>query len=174
MYLRIRRLSSLALLLVPFSVLAQADSATEMTFEGGVLNTVHEINLHLIAAGRLATARGSSVAIQQFGAELVADHGLADEQVVALAARTNVILPSTAAPQGDSLQQLSILSGEAFDRAFLKMMVEDNDKAIAMVQAAQPRVSSAPLTAFLRKLLPTLQKHRDTAMALSKGLRAER
>jgi putative membrane protein len=174
MHSSLRRLSSLALVLVPLCVLAEPDSATEMTFEGGVLNTVHESNLRFIAAGRLATARGGSVAIQQFGADVVTDHGLADEQIIALAARTNVILPSTAAPEGDSLQQLAILSGDAFDRAFLKMMVDDNDKAIVMVQSAQPRVSSAPLTAFLKSFLSTLQKHRETALALSKSFRAQR
>jgi putative membrane protein len=171
-YSRIRRLSSLAVLLVPVSVLAQAGSATEMTFEGGVLNSVHESNLRYIAAGRLATSRGTTAAIQQFGAEVVTDHGLADEQVAALAAKTNVILPSTAAPAGDSLQQLSILSGEAFDRAFLTMMVDDGNKSIAMVQGAQPRVSSAALTAFLRNFLVTLQKHRDTAVALGKSFKS--
>jgi hypothetical protein len=30
-------------------------------------------------------------------------------------------------------------------------------------------VSNAPLAAFLKKLLPILQSHRATAMALSKG-----
>jgi putative membrane protein len=168
----IRRFTSLALLLAPVTVLALADSATEMTFEGGVLNTVHESNLRYIAAGRSATSRGTTAAIRQFGADLVADYGLADEQVSALAAKTNVILPSAAAPAGDSLQQLSILTGPAFDRAFLAMMVDDSDKSIAMVLGAQPRVSSAALTAFLRNFLVTLQKNRDTAIALGKTFKS--
>jgi len=172
MHSRIRLLSSLALLLAPLSVMAQANSATEMTFEGQLLNTLHEANLMEIAAGRLALTRGTTAAIQQYGAQLVADHSLADDQVAAMAAKANVILPSTAAAQDDGLKQLGILTGEAFDHAFIKMMVADHDKAISLVQNAQPRVSSPQLTAFLRQLLPTLEKHRDAAIALSKALRS--
>lgn len=172
MHPRRHRLSFLALLLVPLSVMAEAGSATDMTFDGQLLNTLHESNLMEMAAGRLATVRGTSAGVRQFGADLVADHGLADEQVIALAAKMNVILPSTAAPQEDGLKQLASLSGDAFDRAFLKMMVDDHAKAISLVQGAQSRVVNAPLTAFLRKLLPTLESHRDTALALTKSMRS--
>jgi len=141
-----------------------------MTFEGQLLNTLHEANLMEIAAGRLALTRGTSAAIKQYGAELVRDHSLADDQVAALAAKMNVPLPSTAAPEDDGLKQLSALSGPAFDRAFLKMMVDDHSKAISLVRSAQPRVSSAPLTALLSKLLPTLETHLDRALALSRAV----
>jgi putative membrane protein len=157
-----------ALFLLPLPVLAQADSATEMTLEGQVLNNLHEANLMEIAAGRLAVAHGGSAAVKQFGMELVKAHGLADEQIVAMASKMNVILPSTGAPE-ESLKPLAALNGGAFDRAFLKMMVEDHDKAISLVQSAQLRVSNAPLAAFLKKLLPILQSHRATAVALSKS-----
>jgi putative membrane protein len=166
---RNHRLLALALVLVPFTVAAQADSATEMTFEGQLLNILHEANLMEIAAGRLAVARGKSAAVRQFGAELVRDHSAADDQVVVLATRMNVILPSAGAPEGDGLKQLAILSGDAFDRAFIKMMLDDHTKAISVVRSAEPRVSNMQLAAFLKKLLPTLESHRDTAIALGKA-----
>jgi putative membrane protein len=157
-----------ALSLSSLPAAAQTDSATEMTLEGQVLNNLHEANLMEIAAGRLAVTHGGSAAVRQFGMDLVKDHTTADEQVAAMASSMNVILPSTAAPD-ESLKSLAGLDGKAFDKAFLKMMVEDHDKAISLVQNAQLRVSNVQLSAFLKKLLPILQSHRATAIALTKG-----
>jgi putative membrane protein len=169
---RLFRLFPFALLTLPITAMADTTSATEMTFEGQLLNSLHEANLMEVAAGRLAMTRGASSAIKQYGADLVKDHSLADEQVTQLAAKMNVPLPSTGAPEDDGLKQLSLLSGTAFDRAFLKMMVDDHTKAISLVRSSQPRVTSAPMTALLTKLLPMLENHRDMALALSKGLQS--
>lgn len=173
MYKSSLRLFSLVLLGTPLCALAAPSAgADDLTFEGQVLVTLHGANTMEIAAGKLAVAKGSSPAIQQFGAELVKDHSAADEQVLALAAQRNVPMP--AAPASDpNLGYVSGLSGEAFDRAFIQMMLDDHIKAIEMVQSAQKRIANVPVAAFLKALLPTLESHRDTAVALSKGLRAQ-
>jgi putative membrane protein len=173
MYNTSLRLFSLVLLGTPLCVLgAPSAGADDLTFEGQVLVTLHGANMMEIAAGKLAVAKGSSPAIQQFGAELVKDHSAADEQVLALAAQRNVPMP--AAPASDpNLGYVSGLSGEAFDRAFIQMMLDDHIKAIEMVQSAQKRIANAPVAAFLKTLLPTLESHRDTAVALSRALRAQ-
>jgi hypothetical protein len=41
-------------------------------------------------------------------------------------------------------------------------------KAIALVQSAQKRIAEPQLAAFLKILLPTLERHRDTAMSLNR------
>ncbi|MGO8969624.1 MAG: DUF4142 domain-containing protein [Myxococcaceae bacterium] len=168
---RCHRLFPIVLLLVPFSAMAEPASDTDMTFEGQLLNNLHEANLMEIAAGRLALTRGASAAVKRYAAVLVKDHSLADEQVAALAQTMNVPLPATAAPQED-LKVLSSLSGTAFDRAFLKMMVDDHTKAVSLVRSAQRRVSSPAFTTFLNKLLPVLESHLDTALALSKDFQS--
>ncbi|MGO9830052.1 MAG: DUF4142 domain-containing protein [Myxococcaceae bacterium] len=171
MIFRLHRLLPI-LLLVPFSTMAEPASATEMTFEGQLLNTLHEANLMEIAAGRLALTRGASAAVKRYAAVLVRDHSLADEQVTALAQTMNVPLPSKAAPQEGGLKVLSSLNGTSFDRTFLKMMVEDHTQAVSLVRHAQPRVSSPALTALLSKLLPILESHLETALALSKAFQS--
>ncbi len=173
MYAPSLRLFSLFLLLLPFAVAAEpGEGSVELTFEGQLLVTLHGANTMEIAAGKLAVAKSTSPAVQQFGAELIKDHSVADEQVLTLAAQRNVEIP--AAPRSDpNLNYLSGLTGEAFDRAFIQMMLEDHIKAIELVQSAQKRIASAPLSAFLKTLLPTLQSHRDTAVALSKSMRAQ-
>jgi putative membrane protein len=165
------RVFSLALLLVPFAVVAQMNSAADPLFQSRLLNSLHEGNLQEIAAGRLAITRGATPAIRQFGAELVQDHSTADGELVILAANLNVVLPAAAAPQ-DGLDALSNLSGRAFDRAFAKMMLDDHDKALALVRSAQPNVKNGQLSAYLEKLLPVLERHRATANTLNQAFQS--
>jgi putative membrane protein len=167
------RLFSLALLVAPFCILAEPGAgADDLTFDGQILVTLHGANTMEIAAGKLAIARSTSPAIQQFGAELVKDHSAADEQVLTLAAKRNVPIPGVV-PSDPTLRYISGLSGDAFDRAFIQMMLDDHIKAIELVQSAQARISNVAISDFLKQLLPTLQNHRDTAVAVSRALRAQ-
>jgi putative membrane protein len=156
------------LLVLSFPVVAQpAAGADDLTFEGQLLLTLHGVNTMEIAAGQLAVARGNSVAIRQFGAQLVKDHRAADEQVLALALQRNVKIPVDVADDG--LVSLTTRTGDAFDNAFLLMMLDGHIKTIATVKGAQARINNAAMKAFLQTLVPTLESHRDTAAALSKG-----
>jgi putative membrane protein len=168
---RMKRVFSLGVLLVPFAVLAQANASADTPSPSRLLNSLHEGNLMEIAAGRLALTRGTTPAVRQFGMELVQDHSTADTELVALAAKLNVVLPSASAPQ-DALDELRQLTGRAFDRAFVKTMLDDHDKALALVRSAQPSVKNAQLSAYLEKLLPVLEKHRTTAMTLNQAFQS--
>jgi putative membrane protein len=167
------QLFSLVLFLAPVVVGAEpGEGADELTFDGQVLLTLHGSNLTEIAAGKLAVVKGTSPALQQFGAELVKDHSAVDEGVLVLAAKKNVTIPATQ-PSAPTLSYISGLSGEAFDRAFIQMMLDDHIKAIEFVQSAQARISNVAVSELLKELLPTLQSHRDTAVVLSRAMRAQ-
>ena len=167
------RLFSLVLLVAPLCILAEPGAgADDLTFDGQLLVTLHGANLMEIAAGKLAIARSTSPAVQQFGAELVKDHSAADEQLLTLAAKRNVTIPAVA-PSDPTLKYISGLTADAFDRAFIQMMLDDHIKAIELVQSAQARISNVAVSEFLKQLLPTLQNHRDTAVAVSRALRAQ-
>jgi putative membrane protein len=164
--MNVRLLLSVGILSLPSLVVAQPEGTPDNTFGGQVLLSLHGANVMEIAAGQLALTHSSSSAVKQFGAELVKDHSLADETVVALAARRNIPLPPQKEDEG--IKRLSGLRDEPFDAAFIQMMVDDHVKAIAMVQSAQKRIAEPQLAAFLKMLLPTLERHRDTAMSLKR------
>jgi len=167
----LQQILSVALVLGPLAGAGQTGSATDPLFQSRLLNKLHDVNLMQIAAGRMVMTQGATPAVRQFGSELVKDHTTADSELVALAAALNAVLPSAAAPQ-DGLDALGYLSGAAFDRAFVKMTLNDQDKALTLVRSAQPSVKNGQLSAYLEKLLPVLERHRATALALHQGFQS--
>ena len=112
---RIPLLSVALLWAIPSAVVAQTPApsntaAPDPTFDSQLLRTLHQANLAEIAAGRMAMARGTSAAVQQYGADVVKDHQSADDQVIALATKLNVTLPA-AAPEDEGVKQLTGLKG---------------------------------------------------------------
>ena len=52
------------------------------------------------------------------------------------------------------------------------MMLDDHDKALALVRSALPNVKDALLSAYLEKLLPVLETHRATAYTLNQAFQS--
>ena len=66
---------------------------------------------------------------------------------------------------------LAKLSGAAFDRKFASEMVKDHKKEIAEHQKAAKKQGD-PAGTYASETLPTLQKHLETAQALTKATSA--
>jgi predicted outer membrane protein len=64
------------------------------------------------------------------------------------------------------IDHLRSLSGDEFDRAFGKHMVQDHQKAVAKFTKASESLEDAELKSFAAKTLPTLQQHLTAAQQL--------
>jgi putative membrane protein len=70
------------------------------------------------------------------------------------------------------IDKLSSLQGDAFDRAFLTMMVEDHTKVINLLESEKGKLNDKKLDAFIDKQLPTLRDHLRTAERLQREVPA--
>jgi putative membrane protein len=61
------------------------------------------------------------------------------------------------------------LSGNAFDKEFVRYMVKDHTKDIAMFQN-EAKNGAGEASELAQKTVPVLQKHLETAQALAKKL----
>jgi putative membrane protein len=114
-----------------------------------------------VALGQLAQQKASGDAVKQFASHMVDDHGKANDELKQLADSKGIMLPA-APPADPKAQRLQTLSGAAFDRAYMTMMVADHKKTIALFQkGAQAR--DADIKAFATKTLPTLKSHLQMA-----------
>lgn len=122
-----------------------------------------------VELGRLATERASSPAVKQFGQRMVDDHSKANDELKQLAARNNVSLPNEVnSEQKEMKDKLSKLSGAAFDREYMKGMVEDHEKDVREFQEQTEKASGADVKAFASKTLPVLQQHLQLARETNK------
>jgi uncharacterized protein (DUF305 family) len=64
------------------------------------------------------------------------------------------------------MERLGTLRGAAFDAEFANAMVQGHEKAIAMLERAQPQLQHDELRTFITNTLPTLRQHLQTAQSL--------
>ena len=113
-----------------------------------------------VELGRLAAEKGASDEVRQFGRRMVDDHTKANEELTQLASSKGLTLPTAPDSKHQSeMQKLSALSGEKFDREYVKMMVKDHKKDVGEFQKEAARGADPDLKAFAARALPTLQEH---------------
>jgi putative membrane protein len=117
--------------------------------------------------GRLAATNASRGDVKSFGQMLVDDHSKARDEATGLVQQMGMI--ATNAPNseaGEERETLKQLKGEAFDKEFVRYMIEDHKKDIAAFRR-EASARPGPAKDFASRTLPTLQKHLDTAEGLA-------
>ncbi len=131
---------------------ASADAKFAMT---AAMGGMAEVEL-----GRLAAQKGASDEVRQFGQRMVDDHTKANEQLMQLASSKGITLPAALDPKHQAeAQRLSALSGDRFDREYVKMMVKDHKKDVGEFQKEAARGADPDFKSFAATTLPTLQGH---------------
>jgi putative membrane protein len=123
-----------------------------------------------VELGRLATEKGVSDAVKQFGQRMVDDHSRANSELMQIAGGKGLTLPAGLDAKHQALmRKMSALSGAAFDSAYAKQMVKDHNQTISLFQREATRGTDADLKAFAQKTLPALQEHLSMARSLPSG-----
>src|SRR5215207_2061260 len=113
-----------------------------------------------VELGRVAAQKGASDEVRQFGQRMVDDHSKANEELMQVASGKGMTLPAAPDPKHQAeMQKLSALSGEKFDKEYVKMMVKDHKKDVAAFQKEASAGADADLKSFAARALPTLQEH---------------
>jgi putative membrane protein len=163
-------LAGLALPLPAIPVRAQATGLDDAT----IVAIFDAANTADIETGRLASERGSTEAIRNFGKMLMNDHTVVRQQGRDLAARLGV---TPTPPKDDAatrahdeaMQKLRGLSGKAFDRAFLQHEVAFHASVIdAVKKTLLPAIQNAELKALVVKVTPAFVGHEQAAEAMLK------
>ena len=113
-----------------------------------------------VELGKVAAEKGASDEVRQFGQRMVDDHSKANAELMQLASGKGMTLP--AAPDAKhqaEMQKLSALSGEKFDKEYVKMMLKDHKKDVAAFEKEANGGMDAELKAFASSTLPTLREH---------------
>jgi putative membrane protein len=146
------------------------------------LARLHHDNEMEIQMGKLARKNSQSKQVKAYGEMLIKDHTLADKQIMQLARRQDLDLtmpaPKNETEQAemqasmDAMKRLETLKGEEFDREFAKLMVEDHQKAIDLIEGTLTTTTDDKVRGLLNKVLPVIKEHKRTAETINKKLQS--
>lgn len=143
------------LMLVPVCALAADKSPDESFYKKAAEGGMAEVEL-----GKLAQQKGQSPAVKEFGAMMVKDHSAANEKLKVIAAQKGVELPSSPSmAQKATKTKLEVLSGDTFDKSYVKGMVEDHEEDIKEFEKEASSGKDPDAKAFAAATLPTLREH---------------
>jgi putative membrane protein len=163
--------SLLALLILAAPLAAVAADDPDASF----YNKAAEAGMYEVDAGTQAQDKGTSQAVKDFGAMMVKDHSAANDKLKALAATKNISLPTTASVgQMASKAKLDVLSGDTYDKAYIKSQIKAHRATIALFKKEAASGQDPDAKAFAVATLPTLHAHlkKINSIAADAGVKA--
>lgn len=124
-----------------------------------------------VEAAKIAAKNASSQKVKDFAAKMLIDHSKANKELKELAVKKKVITPD-ALPAEDQihLDEMKKITGAAFDKHYMGMMVTDHEKTIALFkEGAQNKDMS--LKQWATKTLAIIQQHDTEAKEITLGLK---
>jgi putative membrane protein len=117
-----------------------------------------------VAAGAVASTKGSDSAVRSFGSFMVTEHTTAQSDLKSLADKWNIETPTTP----DSmhmvmLKQMEPLMGRAFDTAYMKSQVMDHNTALQLFQQEANSGENKKLRDYASKYVPHIMMHKQMA-----------
>jgi putative membrane protein len=120
-----------------------------------------------VALGKVALEKSRAPEIQAFAKRMIADHGKANTELMALASTHGLTAPKELdASHAAMVETLESKDGAAFDQAYAEHMNMDHSKAIALFEGAA-KSTEPDLAGFAQKTLPTLKEHKMMAQKLT-------
>jgi putative membrane protein len=153
---------TLALPMAAFSASNPDAAFYKRAAEGGIAE---------VEAGRLAQDKGSSQQVKDFGAMMIKDHSAANDKLQSIAATKDVTLPtSSSVGQMASKAKLEVLSGDTFDKSYVKGQVTAHRETVALFRKEISSGQDADAKAFAAATLPTVRAHLKAITAIASGM----
>ena len=134
------------------------------------IQTAAQGGLMEVRLGEVASQKASAAEVKELGAMMVKDHSKANDELKDLAGKKGVTLPAEldSKHQG-TVDRLSKLSGEEFDKAYVNEMITAHKKDVSEFEKASKSAADADVKGWAGKTLPTLQAHLQHVQGMKKG-----
>jgi putative membrane protein len=125
-----------------------------------------------VTSAMMAQQRGVSPAVTRFAAITAGDQEMLNRRLAATAEQHAGLIPPDGpdAPHLAMLDQLSQLSGEAFDRAYIEDQLQEAQATIAVLQEEMAEGSEPTLRSFARDVLPYVEERAREAQSIIEQL----
>ena len=117
-----------------------------------------------VSMSNLARQRAADPDVKDFASRMVQDHTQANRQLHQIAWRKGVTVPTDMDfSHRIAMRNMRNRRGDAFDRAYMRQMVDDHQATLAMFRTYARNGDDPDLRAFARQTLPALEHHRAMA-----------
>lgn len=154
------------------STTASATTTTVSDDDKNFATKAAEGGMAEVTLGGVAASKATNADVKSFGQRMQTDHGKAGDELKAWASTKGITLPAeTDAEHKKQADEVSAKSGAAFDKAYMKAMVEDHDKDVKEFQEASAKVTDPDLKAWIDKTLPVITDHQKMAHEIAGKLK---
>ncbi len=113
-----------------------------------------------VELANLALQKGTSTQVKEFARMMIKDHKKANEELKALAATKNIVLPTALIDKHQRIvNDLKEKSAKTFDAKYMNAMLDDHKKDVEEFEEASKDAVDPDIRAFAAKTLPVLQEH---------------
>ncbi|MGZ3750961.1 MAG: DUF4142 domain-containing protein [Mucilaginibacter sp.] len=145
---------------------ASIDSTGQKFIQNALDGSITEIK-----ASELVAAHSKNVRVINLAKLIIEDHNQVNVSLKKIEKDNAIKSTDTIATvHTQAISELTKLSGEEFDRSYLRMMIRDHESAL-MIFLFSTQNSNQAVQAFAKKTLPTIQLHLDSARAINKALK---
>lgn len=126
-------------------------------------------DMYEVEAGKIASEKGQSDAVKQFGLHMVEAHSKTTEELkgIVQAEKLTVELPTTLDNKHQrKIDELNNAKPEDFDKTYAQQQVKAHKKAVALFDDYAEDGDNAALKQFAANTLPTIKQHREEAQKL--------
>ena len=149
----------------PVLALSVDKSSDQSFFKHAAQGGIAEVD-----AGTLAQRKGDSQAVKDFGAMMVQDHSAANEKLKSIATAESVELPTKASvSQAASRAKLEVLSGDTFDKAYIKGQIAAHEQTVALFKREIASGADSQAKSFAAETLPTVESHLKKLRQIATG-----
>ena len=158
------------------AMMGNPNAAAPAMTDANIAAYLDDVNMADSAAGKLASTKGTSKAVRDFGLMMAGEHHALRVEGMAVAKKA-MITPAAAA--GDTTKQMaqhglaamtSMPKGAAWDKAYIDNEVAVHESVLANATAASKATQNADVKALIEKAAPIVQKHLDRAKEIQKTL----
>jgi putative membrane protein len=117
-----------------------------------------------VQLGKMAQERASKSQVKEFGRRMQTDHSKANDELKKIAAKKDIKPPAVLeGKQKSTVDKLSKLKGDEFDREYMRTMVDDHEEDIEKFQQEADKGKDPDLKRFAKEHVPILKKHLELA-----------
>ncbi|MBK9730130.1 MAG: DUF4142 domain-containing protein [Chitinophagaceae bacterium] len=120
------------------------------------------------AEGKLATEKGTTKEIRDYGQRMLTDQGLLLAEINKLAMKKGVEIPNSISEKKEHFRKkLAEEEGKHFDKRFIRMITIDHKRDLRMFRRAE-KSTDEDIAGFAKKFLPVIQSHLDGIKEIKK------